>query len=99
MPTIFNSSNAAIPGKMNLARVAVFDLAATRRNIDGVVPDMQIFELSFKISASVETVTDFFRNQLASSRQACTADGKRLQPISTTPQQTTPIGQVPPSVD
>lgn len=84
---------------MGLAQAAVFDLAATPRNIEGVLPGMQIFEVSSKIGAGVEIVTDFFRNPLSSSRQACTADRKRLQPISTTPQQTTPTGQVSPAVD
>ena len=43
-PTIFNSSDVAIITKMDLAEAAEFDVAAARRNIEGVRPGMQIFE-------------------------------------------------------
>ncbi len=68
-PTIFNSSDAAIITKMDLAEAAEFDLAAARRNIEGVRPGMQIFEVSAKTGAGMDVVVDFLRSQLAHSRE------------------------------
>src|ERR1700721_669232 len=42
-PTIFNSSDVAVITKMVMAHAAEFDLAAARRNIEGVRPGMKIF--------------------------------------------------------
>jgi hydrogenase nickel incorporation protein HypB len=69
-PTIFNSSDAAIITKMDLAAAAEFDVAAARRNIEGVRPGMQIFEVSSKTGAGMDIVADFLRTQLARSREA-----------------------------
>ena len=69
-PTIFNSSDAAIITKMDLADACEFDLAAARNNIEGVRPGMKIFEVSSKTGLGMETVTDFLRNQLSHSREA-----------------------------
>jgi hydrogenase nickel incorporation protein HypB len=69
-PTIFNSSDAAIITKMDLADACEFDLAAARNNIEGVRPGMKIFEVSSKTGLGMETVTDFLRNQLLHSREA-----------------------------
>lgn len=68
-PTIFNSSDAAIITKMDLADAAEFDLAAARRNIEGVRPGMQIFEVSAKTGAGMDVVVEFLRSQLARSRE------------------------------
>lgn len=64
-PTIFNSSDVAIITKMDLAEAAEFDLAATRRNIHGVRPGMQIFEVSSKTGHGMEDVATFLCAQLA----------------------------------
>jgi hydrogenase nickel incorporation protein HypB len=69
-PTIFNSSDAAVITKMDLADACEFDLAAARRNIEGVRPGMKIFEVSSKSGLGMEVVTDFLRNQLVRSREA-----------------------------
>ncbi|MEO7030062.1 MAG: hydrogenase nickel incorporation protein HypB [Acidobacteriaceae bacterium] len=68
-PTIFNSSDAAIITKMDLAEAAEFDLATARRNIEGVRPGMRIFEVSAKTGAGMDVVVDFLRSQLAHSRE------------------------------
>jgi hydrogenase nickel incorporation protein HypB len=69
-PTIFNSSDAAIITKMDLAEACEFDLAAARRNIEGVRPGMKIFEVSSKTGAGMDIVADFLRTQLAHTREA-----------------------------
>jgi hydrogenase nickel incorporation protein HypB len=69
-PTIFNSSDAAIITKMDLAEACEFDLAAARRNIENVRPGMKIFEVSSKTGAGMETVAAFLLNQLAQTREA-----------------------------
>ncbi len=63
-PTIFNSSDVAIITKMDLAEAAEFDLAAARRNIEGVRPGMRIFEVSSKTGLGMDEVTAFLRAQL-----------------------------------
>jgi hydrogenase nickel incorporation protein HypB len=68
-PTIFNSSDAAVITKMDLAGPADFDLAAARRNIEGVRPGMQIFEVSSKTGLGMEDVVVFLRAQLRRSRE------------------------------
>jgi hydrogenase nickel incorporation protein HypB len=67
-PTIFNTSDVAIITKMDLAEVAEFDVSSARRNIKGVCPDMQIFEVSSKTGAGMEGVAAFLRQQLAGLR-------------------------------
>jgi hydrogenase nickel incorporation protein HypB len=68
-PTIFNSSDAAIITKMDMAEAAEFDLAAARRNIESVRPGMQIFEVSSKTGAGMSEVFGYLRAQLARSRE------------------------------
>jgi hydrogenase nickel incorporation protein HypB len=72
-PTIFNSSDVAVITKMDLAGAAEFDLAAARRNIEGVRPGMQIFEVSSKTGLGMEEVVSFLRAQLPRSREALEA--------------------------
>ena len=69
-PTIFNSSDAAIITKMDLAEAAEFDIAAARRNIEGVRPGMQIFEVSSKTGMGMDAVVAFLRAQLARSPES-----------------------------
>ena len=67
-PTIFNSSDVAIITKMDLAEAAEFDLAAARRNIQGVRPGMQIFEVSSKTGLGMDALVAFLEAQLSRSR-------------------------------
>ena len=68
-PTIFNSSDVAIITKMDMAEAAEFDVAAARRNIEGVRPGMQIFEVSAKTGSGMQDVFQLLRDQLAHSRE------------------------------
>ncbi len=73
-PTIFNSSDAAIITKMDLAEAAEFDVAAARRNIEGVRPGMRIFETSSKTGMGVAEVAEFLVAQLSQSREPVAAN-------------------------
>ena len=73
-PTIFNSSDAAIITKMDLAEAAEFDVAAARRNIEGVRPGMRIFETSSKTGMGVAGVAEFLVAQLSQSREPVAAN-------------------------
>ena len=67
-PTIFNSSDAAIITKMDMAEAAEFDLTAARLNIENVRPGMTIFEVSSKSGAGMSAVFAFLEAQLLNSR-------------------------------
>ena len=67
-PTIFNSSDVAIITKMDLAEAAEFDLAAARRNIQGVRPGMRIFEVSSKTGFGMDELVTFLEAQLVRFR-------------------------------
>ena len=69
-PTIFNSSDVAVITKMDLAEAAEFDIAAARRNIEGVRPGMQILEVSSKTGQGMEHVVALLQAQRTRSRQA-----------------------------
>jgi hydrogenase nickel incorporation protein HypB len=69
-PTIFNSSDVAVITKMDLAEAAEFDVAAARRNIEGVRPGMQIFEVSSKTGLGIEEVVAFLRAQHSCLRES-----------------------------
>ncbi|MHB1699339.1 MAG: hydrogenase nickel incorporation protein HypB [Acidobacteriaceae bacterium] len=73
-PTIFNSSDAAIITKMDLAEAAEFDVAAARRNIEGVRPGMRIFETSSKTGMGMDEVAEFLVAQLSQSREPVAAN-------------------------
>jgi hydrogenase nickel incorporation protein HypB len=62
-PTIFNSSDAAIITKMDMADAAEFDIVAARVNINSVRPEMQIFEVSSKTGHGLQEVVNFLRAQ------------------------------------
>ena len=67
-PTIFNSSDAAIITKMDMAEAAEFDLTAARLNIENVRPGMTIFEVSSKSGAGMSAVFAFLEAQLIGLR-------------------------------
>ena len=72
-PTIFNSSDVAIITKMDMAEAAEFDAAAARRNIEGVRPGMQIFEVSAKTGLGMPHVFQFLRDTKSSNAQVAEA--------------------------
>jgi hydrogenase nickel incorporation protein HypB len=57
-PTIFNTADAALITKMDLAAAAEFDLPAARRNIQSVRPGMQVLEVSSKTGMGMGDVTE-----------------------------------------
>ena len=64
-PTIFNTADAAVITKMDLAEAVEFDSLAAHRNIQAVRPGMQVFEASAKTGAGVELFLDFLKSRLA----------------------------------
>src|SRR5215218_1625963 len=55
-PTIFNTADAAIITKMDLAAAAEFDAATVHRNIQSVRPGMRVFELSAKTGQGMDAL-------------------------------------------
>jgi len=56
-PTIFNTADAALITKIDLAAAAEFDLPAARRNIQSVRPGMRVLEVSSKTGMGMGDVT------------------------------------------
>jgi hydrogenase nickel incorporation protein HypB len=69
-PTIFNSADIAIVTKMDLASVVEFDFATAYGNIQAVRPGMQVFQLSSKTGAGMQSYVDFLAARLSDSRSA-----------------------------
>jgi hydrogenase nickel incorporation protein HypB len=65
-PTIFNTADAAIISKIDLARAVEFDADAARRNLLAVRPGLPIFELSARTGAGMDAWLEY----LAQARQA-----------------------------
>jgi hydrogenase nickel incorporation protein HypB len=68
-PTIFNSADAAIIAKADLADAVEFDEAAARRNIQSVRPGMKVFKLSSKTGEGMAE----FLGYLEINRRNCRA--------------------------
>src|SRR5215475_9558017 len=58
-PTIFNSADVAVITKDDLASAVEFNWEAARKSIESVRPGMQIFRLSAKNGAGMQTYLDF----------------------------------------
>ena len=69
-PTIFNSADIAIVTKMDLASVVEFDFATAYGNIQAVRPGMQVFQLSSKTGAGMQSYVDFLATRLSDSHSA-----------------------------
>ncbi len=67
-PTIFNTSDATVLTKMDLAAAAEFDAAAAHRSIQAVRPGMRVFEVSAKTGAGMEAWLDFLQAQRSATR-------------------------------
>jgi hydrogenase nickel incorporation protein HypB len=65
-PTIFNTADAALITKMDLASAVEFDAAAVHRNIQMVRPGMRVFELSAKTGQGM----DVLREHLVTMKRA-----------------------------
>jgi len=66
-PTIFNSADAAVLTKMDLAAVVEFDRDAAIHNIESVRPGMAILNVSAKSGEGMEEYLEFFRARRADS--------------------------------
>ena len=58
-PTIFNTADAAVVTKMDLAAAAEFDLEAALRNVEKVRPGMPVWPVSSKTGAGMEALRGF----------------------------------------
>ena len=65
-PTLFNSADAAVITKMDLAEPCGFDRAAALKNVNEIRPGVRIFEVSAKTGAGMAEWLTY----LAESRQA-----------------------------
>ena len=61
-PTIFNTADAAVLTKMDLAKAVEFDLTAAIRNIHTVRPGMPILPVSSKTGGGMEELLSFLRD-------------------------------------
>jgi len=68
-PTIFNSADAAVITKMDLAEAAEFNQEAAYRNIQAVRPGMQILRVSAKTGEAMDAFVEYLRQQ-AKARSA-----------------------------
>lgn len=64
-PTIFNTADAAIVTKLDLADAVGFDLEALTRNIQGVRPGMHILKVSVRTGQGIEEVKQFLLSRPA----------------------------------
>src|SRR5262249_38268463 len=64
-PTIFNTADAAVITKMDLAAAAGFDLAAARRHIEAVRPGMEVFLVSSRTGEGLEQWLKSLRSRAA----------------------------------
>jgi len=62
-PTMFNSADAVVITKMDLAEAVEFNRAEAHRNIGAVRPGIRIFETSAKTGAGMEEWLEFLKEQ------------------------------------
>ncbi|HZV07032.1 MAG TPA: hydrogenase nickel incorporation protein HypB [Gemmataceae bacterium] len=62
-PTIFNTADAAILTKMDLAAAVEFDAVAAHRNIQAVRPGMETFEVSAKSGQGMDRWLNFLHRK------------------------------------
>ena len=67
-PTLFNSADAAVITKIDLAEPCGFDRAAALRNIDAIRPGIRVFETSAKTGAGMAEWLGYLREQRPQSR-------------------------------
>lgn len=67
-PTIFNSADAAVVTKIDLADAVEFDWAAASANIQAVRPGMQVFKLSTKSGEGIDDFLKYLQGRLTEAR-------------------------------
>lgn len=68
-PTIFNTADAALITKIDLAEAVEFDSPAANHNIQSVRPGMKIFEVSAKTGTGFEPFLQFLESRFAELRR------------------------------
>jgi len=68
-PTIFNTADAAVITKIDLAEAVEFDALTANNNIQSVRPGMQVFEVSAKTGAGVEPFLQYLESRFAELRR------------------------------
>jgi hydrogenase nickel incorporation protein HypB len=68
-PTLFNSADAAVITKMDIAEAVGFDHDAALRNIRAIRPDIRIFETSAKTGAGMDAWLAYLAEQKTSGQQ------------------------------
>jgi hydrogenase nickel incorporation protein HypB len=64
-PTLFNSADAAVITKMDIAAAVEFDREAALKNINEIRPGIKIFETSAKTGAGMEEWLDYLAEERA----------------------------------
>jgi|SRR6185437_1225242 len=64
-PTLFNSADAAVITKMDIAEAVGFDREAALRNIREIRPGIRVFETSAKTGAGIDGWLDYLAQQKA----------------------------------
>ena len=64
-PTLFNSADAAVITKMDIAEAVGFDREAAHRNIRAIRPDIHIFETSAKTGAGMDAWLGYLAEERA----------------------------------
>jgi len=67
-PAIFNTADAAVITKVDLAAVVECDLTAAHNNIQSIRPGLQVFEVSAKTGQGMDRWLEFLRSHLGSER-------------------------------
>ncbi|MDR3738720.1 MAG: hydrogenase nickel incorporation protein HypB [Terracidiphilus sp.] len=62
-PTLFNSADAAIITKIDIAEAVGFDRAAALQSIDSIRPGIRVFETSAKTGAGMDTWFAYLKEQ------------------------------------
>jgi hydrogenase nickel incorporation protein HypB len=68
-PTIFNTADAAVLTKMDLAAAVEFDAPAAHRNMQAVRPGIRVFEVSAKTGTGMGAWLAFLEEQFAAFRR------------------------------
>lgn len=69
-PTIFNSADAAVITKIDLAAAVEFDELAANANIQAVRPGMRVFKVSAKTGQGMEVFLQFLGEALVQGRKS-----------------------------
>lgn len=69
-PTIFNSADAAVITKIDLAAAVEFDELTANANIQAVRPGMRVFKVSAKTGQGMEVFLQFLGEALAQGRKS-----------------------------